>query len=434
MTHITLPIVIEAHGVSVNLTFDVCSAQTNRLLIDTGSQVSILRMDKLRPACIIQTEESCQITTLSREPVRTEGRVQAGIFSPSGSHQTEHPFHVIGNQGKLDYDGILGHDFLSKYSARLNYKDHTLRIEIPMHHKEENEKYNKTPTLHSLVQRQLSIPNSDGERHSGGGGNYGNVRNQGGQAQGMNAEVLTLANNPRQVDNRGANNRNRRGPGFNRNQKSNANNKGGGIRKQNAFDHAKKLLAKNSKPKKESGDNKDKRKNESPKESIYADVPNDMFYCHLCKKDMWDSTSFENHIKGRTHMMMREGIEESYRLKANMIRQEAKIAEQLKMIELDRLKRMGKSKAGGPREYCTMCDLNFHGHLSAHRKSEGHLALKQFLHPKCTECNKEFPTRIEYDTHLLLPEHSKKAVESNSKLSSKKRRRTTSTFLLTKTN
>lgn len=155
-------------------------------------------------------------------------------------------------------------------------------------------------------------------------------------------------------------------------------------------------------------------------QSPYADVPNDMFYCHLCKKHMWDAISFENHIKGRTHLMMREGIEESYRLKANMIRQEAKIAETLKSIELDRLKRMGKSGKRGMLEYCTMCDLSFHGHLSTHRKSEGHLQLKKFLHPKCGECIKEFPTRIEYDTHLLSPEHLTKAAEKNTKVGDRK--------------
>lgn len=148
---------------------------------------------------------------------------------------------------------------------------------------------------------------------------------------------------------------------------------------------------------------------------MYESVPNDMFYCHLCKKHMWDANSFENHIKGRTHLMMREGIEESYRLKANMIRQEAKIAEQLKSIELDRLKRMGKSKQR-QLDYCTMCDLNFHGHISAHRKSEGHLLLKKFLHPKCNECTKEFATRIDYDTHLLSADHLKKAAEKNTKV------------------
>ncbi|XP_065360660.1 zinc finger protein on ecdysone puffs [Calliphora vicina] len=298
------------------------------------------------------------------------------------------------------------------------------------------------------------------EGQSGPSGNFGGNMRQGGGGggsggQGMNAQAINLANNllnnlfrsqnpPSLLDmprggnmgnrgQRGAPMVNRGGPGGNR-----PNNRrgqggfqnragpksaskpgaGGGIRKQNAFDRAKKLLAKNANTKKKDSASGDK-KTES-KESPYANVPNDMFYCHLCKKHMWDANSFENHIKGRTHLMMREGIEESYRLKANMIRQEAKIAEQLKSIELDRLKRMGKSKQR-QLDYCTMCDLNFHGHISAHRKSEGHLQLKKFLHPKCIECNKEFATRIDYDTHLLAAEHLIKAAEKNTKVGERKR-------------
>lgn len=114
--------------------------------------------------------------------------------------------------------------------------------------------------------------------------------------------------------------------------------------------------------------------------------------------------------------MMKDGVEESYRLRANMIRQEAKIEEQLKTIELERLKRMGKPAKGNNRraEYCTMCDLHFFGHLSSHRKTEGHLQLKKFLHPRCGECAQEFANRIDYDTHLLMPEHMKKAFVTKS--------------------
>lgn len=106
---------------------------------------------------------------------------------------------------------------------------------------------------------------------------------------------------------------------------------------------------------------------------------------------------------------MKEGVEESYRLRANMLRQEAKIAEQLKSIEIDRLKRLGKAirAANQIREYCAMCDLQFYGHLSTHRKSEGHLELKKFLHPKCDDCTTEFHNRTEFDDHLLSPIHMK---------------------------
>lgn len=107
--------------------------------------------------------------------------------------------------------------------------------------------------------------------------------------------------------------------------------------------------------------------------------------------------------------MMKEGVEESYHMKANMLRQEGKIAEQLKSIEIDRLKRLGKQirAANQVREYCAMCDLHFYGHLSTHRKSDGHLELKKFLHPKCDDCTTEFHNRAEYDSHLLSPEHMK---------------------------
>lgn len=146
----------------------------------------------------------------------------------------------------------------------------------------------------------------------------------------------------------------------------------------------------------------------------------------MCKKHMWDATSFENHVKGRTHLMMREGVEESYRLKANMIRQEAKIEEQLKSIELERLKRMGKAGKGNfRREYCTMCDLNFYGHLTAHRKTDGHLNLKKFLHPKCLDCNLEFPNRIDFDGHILSPEHMKRAFITKSNKPEKRKNQLT---------
>lgn len=73
------------------------------------------------------------------------------------------------------------------------------------------------------------------------------------------------------------------------------------------------------------------------------------------------------------------------------------------------MKRLGKAirAANQIREYCAMCDLQFYGHLSTHRKSEGHLELKKFLHPKCDDCTTEFHNRTEFDDHLLSANHMK---------------------------
>lgn len=239
-----------------------------------------------------------------------------------------------------------------------------------------------------------------------------------------------LRNQSGQIGNRNSgSNRNRRSGGGTRSK--------GGVRKPNSKDRAKNVLAKNSNSNKtessadnansnkESGEKeneqKESRKNKR-RDSPYANLPNDLFYCHMCMKHMWDSTSFENHIKGRSHQMMKEGIEESYRLRANMIRQEAKIMEQLKSIEIDRMKRMGKNlKANNQhRDYCTMCDLHFYGNLSTHRKTEGHLNLKKFLHPRCGDCGIEYPNRTDFDDHLLSPEHMLKISKKASRLDKKK--------------
>lgn len=157
--------------------------------------------------------------------------------------------------------------------------------------------------------------------------------------------------------------------------------------------------------------------NKQSKTSPYADVSNEYLYCHMCDKHMYDATSFENHITGRTHRVMKESIEESYRMRATLLRQEARIAEQLKTIEIDRLKRMGKAKNYSKmREYCPMCELFFYGHIIAHRRSDKHLDLKKFLHPKCDECELEFHNRTEHDDHLLSVVHMKNCKTKPSKL------------------
>jgi hypothetical protein len=70
-----------------------------------------------------------------------------------------------------------------------------------------------------------------------------------------------------------------------------------------------------------------------------------------------------------------------------------------------------------------MCDLNFYGTLSTHRKSEKHQQLKTFLHPRCFPCLKEFPSRIEYDEHCLTPSHMKNAVQCEEQRKNKKKGR-----------
>ncbi|PNF28827.1 hypothetical protein B7P43_G04423 [Cryptotermes secundus] len=167
-------------------------------------------------------------------------------------------------------------------------------------------------------------------------------------------------------------------------------------------------------------DEKDDEKGNSGKEkdvaekvptSRYSGIPPALFYCHVCKKHMWDDISFQNHLKGRTHQLMMDKLEESYKIRVELMRHEQKVAEQQREIEMERMKRQGKKVNMSIREYCTMCDLHFFGNLIVHRKNDRHQQLKNFLHPRCLPCGKEFPTRVEWDHHKLTPLHLRKTAE-----------------------
>lgn len=54
--------------------------------------------------------------------------------------------------------------------------------------------------------------------------------------------------------------------------------------------------------------------------------------------------------------------------------------------------------------YCAMCDM-YAADGAIHRTTVGHRKLKKYLHPTCTSCHKEMPTRIELDEHRLTAEH-----------------------------
>ncbi|XP_026322946.1 zinc finger protein on ecdysone puffs isoform X3 [Hyposmocoma kahamanoa] len=136
-------------------------------------------------------------------------------------------------------------------------------------------------------------------------------------------------------------------------------------------------------------------KKEAPK-TRYDDINPALLKCHICNKSMWDGRSFENHLSGRAHAIMMQKTAESYALTADTMRQEFKIRE---------MKRTRKSGQQPARDfYCAMCDM-YAADGAVHRTTVGHRKLKKYLHPSCTSCHKEMPTRIELDEHRLSAEH-----------------------------
>ncbi|XP_050527621.1 zinc finger protein on ecdysone puffs-like isoform X2 [Daktulosphaira vitifoliae] len=170
------------------------------------------------------------------------------------------------------------------------------------------------------------------------------------------------------------------------------------------------------------GNERTKEQMDADKKESYAGVPSAVLYCHVCSKHMWDSESFEKHVRGRPHELMITYLDEAYKMKVDLMRHQIKAVENQRQIDLERVTNHTKNKSGGKsgsnsnkpllRSYCPMCDVRFYGPLTGHRKSDRHRKLKQFLHPECKLCDALFHTRLEMDEHKLTAGHLKKVAKA----------------------
>ncbi|XP_057670266.1 zinc finger protein on ecdysone puffs isoform X1 [Diorhabda carinulata] len=170
----------------------------------------------------------------------------------------------------------------------------------------------------------------------------------------------------------------------------------------------------NSEDKKEETEEEAKlRKEKEEKEGPYYDIPVKLLSCFVCNKEMWDGESMKKHVKGRAHRQMLDSLEESIHITVNILRENMRLLEEKKLIELNRVQRVTKRfNKPEPESHCNMCDLKFLGKIIAHRKTEGHQRLKHYLHPNCRLCSKEFPSRMEWIEHRLSPDHLRKLAKN----------------------
>lgn len=69
---------------------------------------------------------------------------------------------------------------------------------------------------------------------------------------------------------------------------------------------------------------------------------------------------------------MLQSLEESFHITVNILRENMRLSEEKKVIELNRMHRLSKNKFSRkfqePESHCNMCDLKFLGKIITHRK------------------------------------------------------------------
>lgn len=123
-------------------------------LIDTGSQISILKAEKILDAKI-NTRKAIEIIGIANsKPIQSLGITRA--FLTCNDLVIAHDFHVMHENLFLRPDGILGADFLLKYNAKIDIPESIVHLSLPP--LEANDIKNSSSCVSSS---RVSCPESD---------------------------------------------------------------------------------------------------------------------------------------------------------------------------------------------------------------------------------------------------------------------------------
>ncbi|KAG5871458.1 hypothetical protein JTB14_026910 [Gonioctena quinquepunctata] len=101
-----------------------------KFLIDTGSQISCIKVRSLDDDAVIHDEFKVNLNGISNGTVETLG-IHFSKIQLTNSINIDHSFQVVKKDFPLkNFDGILGRDFLKKYKANLDLHERTLSFSI----------------------------------------------------------------------------------------------------------------------------------------------------------------------------------------------------------------------------------------------------------------------------------------------------------------
>ncbi|KAG5863951.1 hypothetical protein JTB14_001126 [Gonioctena quinquepunctata] len=101
-----------------------------KFLIDTGSQISCIKVSSLDDDAVIHDEFKVNLNGISNGTVETLG-IHFGKIQLNNSINIDHSFRVVKKEFPLkNFDGILERDFLKKYKANLDLLERTLSLSI----------------------------------------------------------------------------------------------------------------------------------------------------------------------------------------------------------------------------------------------------------------------------------------------------------------
>jgi RNase H-like domain found in reverse transcriptase/Reverse transcriptase (RNA-dependent DNA polymerase)/Integrase zinc binding domain/Retroviral aspartyl protease len=97
-------------------------------IIDTGSDISILKSEKLSEKQLIQNDSWCTITGVTSGQLKSIGLTNINLIVKN--QLVVHNFQIVEKKFPICTDGIIGRDFIQKFKCIINYEENIISINL----------------------------------------------------------------------------------------------------------------------------------------------------------------------------------------------------------------------------------------------------------------------------------------------------------------
>lgn len=110
----------------VTVPLNLSITKSANLLLDTGAEICIFKVDKADDDFCIDTDNKIKLKGITDDYVESLGVCQAKISL--GDSFIIHPFHIVPSNFPIPFDGILGNDLFEKHQVVINFSKSTLKF------------------------------------------------------------------------------------------------------------------------------------------------------------------------------------------------------------------------------------------------------------------------------------------------------------------
>lgn len=114
----------------VLLNLDIANSnKVMSFIIDTGADISVIKQNKIDPLTFCYPRIKYRATGITTEAIETKAMVVGNLLFKNDK-KCSHNFHIVSADLPISTDGLLGNDFLSLYSCRIDYGSNELNIPV----------------------------------------------------------------------------------------------------------------------------------------------------------------------------------------------------------------------------------------------------------------------------------------------------------------